>query len=416
MRKCDERQFAFAWDGVASTLHMNETPIIDSFLATVVRAVRANVPAPWSLPSHSNWETAWRRIEFHGIPFLLHTQSQLLADWPAQLLARIEEEARLVGLWEATHHKAVSALVEELARAGIPSVIMKGTALAYSLHDQPATRRRGDTDLIIYPGDKSRTRNVMEKLGWYRKQDPHGLYYQEGWLHDAANFFRHSIDLHWDVSDAPILQRCLPIGEFFADKTAMPRLGPGAFRPNFALMILHAAINQKTHAQFGYASEAGRLTHPRRLIWSIDFDLLINQLQPSDWERLYTHCERHAVGPLVAEALRGMVDDLHSQLPADTLARLDAKPLDPALSDYLSNTDKLSLFWTDLRTAGSMGERLRLLKMCAFPPRWHLLEKYPSATAWATMALQGRLLLETAQRAVWPNRLEKRPPERTKSE
>ncbi|MEP0391123.1 MAG: nucleotidyltransferase family protein [Erythrobacter sp.] len=379
---------------------MNNAASIDDFLAHGLRALRAGEAAPWAKEGSTGWETVWSRIEYHGIAFLLNVHVNQLDKWPEELLARMAEEARLIALWETTHHHALSKVLDGLSKASIEATVMKGTALAYSLHDEPATRRRGDTDLLIQPKDQARTRTVLQELGWYRKEDPHGLYYQEGWLHDAAGFFIHSIDLHWEPSDRPVLQGILPLSEFFTDRRPVPRLHPAAFRPHPALMILHATINQKWHALHGYHSESGRLTSQRRLIWSVDLALLSQSMTDADWRKLEEHCNAHGVGALVAEALRGMQIDLEGSVPEASLAALEARPLDPILAAYFANPDSLSQFRIDLKKSRSLGQKASLVMTRAFPPREHLLEKYPSATKWPTALLQGRLLLETAGRAV----------------
>ena len=379
---------------------MSDTDSIDEFLAGTLRAVRAQSASSWALGLDASWKQVWARIEYHGVAFLLNTHAELLHDWPNDLLGRMTEEARLIALWETTHLKAVSEVIEALDQTGVETVLMKGTALAYSLHEEPATRRRGDTDLLIHPEDLTRTREILQSLGWYRKEDPHGLYYQEGWLHDAAGFFVHAIDLHWEPSDRPVLQAMLPLKAFYADRRPVPRFHEAAHRPGPGLMILHATINQKWHALHGYHSESGRLASPRRLIWSVDLDLLCQSMEQSDWAWLETHCATHGVGSLVAEALEGMQHDLGNQISADSLTALKAIPLDDTLAEYFANSDSLTQFWIDLRKANSLKKKSNLIRTRALPPREHLLEKYPSATRWPTALLQGRLLIETAGRAV----------------
>lgn len=379
---------------------MNDVQPIDDFLASSLRLVRSGQDASWSLAESSTWERTWDRIEYHGIAFLFNSHRSHLKSWPTPLLERMVEEARLIALWETTHRQALVQIIGALSDAGINTVLMKGTALAYSLHEEPATRRRGDTDLLIKPKDLGKTRKVLQRLGWYRREDPHGLYYQEGWLHDAAGFFIHSIDLHWEPSDRPVLQEILPLSAFFADRRAMPELHPSAFRPDPALMILHATINQKWHALHGYHSESGKLTSPRRLIWSVDLWLLCQGMNDKDWLRLESQCEVQGVGALVAEALRGMELDLHEIAPDAAMARLEACSLGPALANYFANPDSLTQFWIDLRASDSFRKKTSLILVRAFPPREHLLEKYPAAAKWPTVLLQGRLMLETAGRAL----------------
>ncbi len=379
---------------------MMDTSSVDGFLAEALRDLRAGKPFAWRTDFASDWQTVWSRIEFHGIPLILHEYADRLNTWPLPLLDRIAEEARLIVLWESTHRDAVANILEALNAAGIESVLMKGTALAYSFHDKPAARRRGDTDLLVRPENAARTREIFEKLGWYREKGPHGLYFQESWLLDTAGFFVHSIDLHWEPSDRAVLHSVLPIGEFFSQRKPIPRFGEGAFRPSIATMIMHAVTNQKWHAQHGYQAENGRLSSAKRLIWSVDFDLMVANMQDEDWDQLTSHCAREGAGPLVAEALRGAQQDLGTHLPAQPLAKLEQGQLNPDLHTYFTSRDSLTQFWLNLRRTRGLSNKAQLLMTRGLAPRDHLIKKYPAASGWPTFLLQGRLVIETAGRAI----------------
>ncbi len=377
---------------------MIDTPDIDKFLAAAVRAIRAGEPARWKTDADAAWSDVWTRIEYHGIPLLLHRRVELLDAWPQPLLERMAEEARLMVLWETTHHDAICTLLRELNASNIASVIMKGTALAYGFHDAPPIRRRGDTDLLIRPRDKEQTRATLKKLGWYRKPDPHGLNYQEGWLHNAAGFFVHALDLHWEPSERAVLHSVLPLDLFFSTKQPLPEFCKDTFRPDNATMVLHGAINQKWHAMHGYDAEKARLASPSRLIWMVDFDLLVRSMTDDDWAILTRHCTRERTGPLVAEALRGAQRDLGAVLPESHLAELEAYPIAPDILTYFTKLDGLSQFWLDLRKTRGVRAKAHLIRSRALPPRQHLMEKYPSAQNWPTAILQARLMIETAGR------------------
>lgn len=372
---------------------------MDGFLANALRDVRGAKPAAWLESARTNWTAVWSRIEFHGIPLLLHSHAALLDAWPKALLDRIAEEARLIVLWETTHRDAVSTILSALGKVGIESVLMKGTALAYAFHSEPAARRRGDTDLLVRPENAERTRAIFSELGWYRDEGPHGLYYQETWLHDAAGFFVHSIDLHWEPSDRAVLHSVLPIDNFFSNKQPIARFSDGAFRPSIPTMIMHAVTNQKWHAQHGYQAEDGRLSSPRRLIWSVDFDLLTASMTGNDWDELIAHCTREGAGQLVAEALRGAQNDLGTQLPSERIEQLEQIPLHPDLHTYFTSTDSLTQFWLNLRRTKGASKKGQLLITRGLAPRDHLIKKYPAAHKWPTFLLQGRMMVETAARA-----------------
>ncbi|MEE4207885.1 MAG: nucleotidyltransferase family protein, partial [Parvularcula sp.] len=282
---------------------MSDTPSIDRYLEGVLRAIlKGEEVPPWSRVAE-DWITVWSRIDYHGIAFVLHHSKDQLTDWPELLLARMEEECRLLALWEATHRLCVAKAIEALATAQIPSVIMKGTALAYLVHDEPAARRRGDSDLLIKPEALARARTILSDLGWRRQENTTGIYNQETWHHDAAEYFEHAIDLHWSPLDRPGLQRLLPIDEIFYESKALPAFNEHAFRPSLPAMVIHATVNQCMHAQYGYFAESGRVRSSQRLIWSLDFALMGACMEEAGWARLVDDCCRKGIGPLVGHAL-----------------------------------------------------------------------------------------------------------------
>ena len=316
------------------------------------------------------------------------------------MIAAIADEARVVSLWESTHATAVAQLIDALDSAGIESVLMKGTALAYSVHEEPAARRRGDSDLLVRPDDLEQARLIFEANGWDRAEGPHGVSYQEAWLHKTATHFEHAIDLHWEPSDSAVIQKALTLHDFFDHKRPLPRLSDKAWRSDLAVTMIHETINQKWHISHGYLTEEGKISGARRLIWSVDFDVMSGAMNGADWERLLKLCEARKFGPLVAQALRGAESDLGTIVPEERVRQLEQMPLDPAIAAFFETTDKLSEFWLNLRSARGWGERVRMLRQRAFPSRDYLLDKYPQAGGWPTPFLQGRLMVETAGRVL----------------
>ena len=241
------------------------------------------------------------------------------------MIAAIADEARVVSLWESTHAAAVAKLIDALDSAGIESVLMKGTALAYSVHEEPAARRRGDSDLLVRPDDLEQARLIFEANGWDRAEGPHGVSYQEAWLHKTATHFEHAIDLHWEPSDSAVIQKALTLHDFFDHKRPLPRLSDKAWRSDLAVTMIHETINQKWHISHGYLTEEGKISGARRLIWSVDFDVMSGAMNGADWERLLKLCEARKFGPLVAEALRGAESDLGTIVPEERVGQLEQR-------------------------------------------------------------------------------------------
>lgn len=305
-----------------------------------------------------------------------------------------------MALWEATHRSALSQLLDRLGSAGIETVLMKGTAIAYALYPDPAARRRGDSDLLVQPSDLERVRTILAACGWYRNDDPHGLTHQEGWLFDAGGAFIHALDLHWESSDRSALQEILTREDLFASREPLTALAPFAFRAEIPLTIIHEAMNQAWHQARGYWTEQGRIKGSRRLIWSVDFALMTQSLDDAGWKRLVDLCATRGIGPLVSRTLQSAAVDLCTPLPEQALQMLATQPEDKSITAYFEASDDLDEFLLKLRHASGWGQRLQMIRERGFPPAHHLRTKYPKQANWPTPLLQVRLLFETAGRVV----------------
>ncbi|WP_330661876.1 nucleotidyltransferase family protein [Erythrobacter sp.] len=378
---------------------MSDAATIDPFLSETLRALRSGM-APPAFLNEVEHEAYWARIDFHGIAYLLHERREALSDWPQDLGDRIAEEARLLALWEATHHKTVAQVVEALSRAGIDNVILKGTALAYSVHEIPAARRRGDTDLLVEPSALDDARKIFAGLGWERRERPAGIYHQESWQTGTPGVFEHTIDLHWQVVDRPFLQRLLPSSAAWRDRAALTRFSEHAQRPDIATMIIHAVLNQAMHEQNGYFAEAGRMRGKLRLIWSVDLALLAEKCEGGGRDRLLHDCRERGISPMIGQAL-AMAGEVGAPTSLQALVdELESAPLAPEVADFFTSQDTIGHFLADLRAASGIATKARLITARAIPSRRHLVGKYPLSRSWPTVLLRLRHLVELARRLV----------------
>ena len=377
---------------------------IDTFLVRTLRSIRAGRTGDWPGTdiavdvADDPLRAIWGRIEYHGIATFLQSHLSLLPDWPERITDRITDEARLISLWEATHGAAISDLIGRLCENELESVVLKGTALAYWLYDDPAARRRGDTDLLIHPRDLKAVRAILTREGWSRRGGSHGINYQENWQKITAGGFEHSVDLHWAVTDSPVLWGVLDRDDCFVHSCPLSRLHPMALRPDAAFMAMHAAINRKWHALHGYRAEDGKVMGSYRLVWSVDFDLLAREMTDADWHRLVALCRENETGPLIAEPLRAAQVDLQTPLPEARMEQLEDHEMAASLARYFTESDAASAFLIDFRAAPNWRHRWRMLRSRIFAPRDHILGKYPDQRHWPMPVLRARLLLQAAVR------------------
>lgn len=329
-----------------------------------------------------------QRASFHGITVLLGRASEMLSLWPEPVADALRHEMRLAALWEELHRTQIAAVIEYFAATEIEAMLLKGTALAYLYYDDPAMRRRGDTDLLIHPHDLAAARKALTQRGCIRREDPAGLVFQETWLIDCGAQMMHSIDLHWQPSDRPVLQKTLAPARFWDSRVPVPRLSPHAAAPTAELMLVHGAINQAWHSARGYNVEDDRVTGGRRLIWAVDYLYLTDGFDAAQWGSFADFCESTDAAAIVHSALDGAQRDIGLAVPADVMDRLGSARTASAGLTYITDPGVIRDFWRDLRAADNLLVRGRLIKGMLFAPRAHLVTKYPDRAHWPTGLLQ----------------------------
>src|SRR5688572_29743832 len=69
-------------------------------------------------------------------------------DWPQEICDALARETRLRTARELLRQQELISVLDVLSAEDIDPILLKGTALAYSLYDSPASRPRIDTDLL----------------------------------------------------------------------------------------------------------------------------------------------------------------------------------------------------------------------------------------------------------------------------
>jgi putative nucleotidyltransferase-like protein len=89
-----------------------------------------------------------------------------VCDWPEDIREALARETRAQTARELLRQNELISVLDVLAADGIDPILLKGTALAYSLYDNPASRPRVDTDLLIRGNDVDHVRRAMARHGY----------------------------------------------------------------------------------------------------------------------------------------------------------------------------------------------------------------------------------------------------------
>lgn len=361
----------------------------DCLCAAALRGETAAWPRQAQTPEAL--DTLHRRLHFHGIAGLLFARRDLLKDWPDALLVLMRNESMVRAMWEMRHKLLLAEVIATLHAADVRSLVLKGTAYAYSLYPEPAQRFRGDTDLLVAAGDLAPARTVLKRLGWQRPGGAPGpfgpMHYQELWqYHDRAGL-THDIDLHWEVTNSRALRSVLETEQVLAEARALPGLSPHALRAEPVTALIHRAINRAAHAQSGYFSIDQLEYDPDRLLWAVDLDLLARSLSSREWQSLAERAVTAGIAPIMRDALGFAQANLHTGVPDGIIDALAHAARDTPATRFLTPGGNLLPLLADLKATSGFRARTRFLLARALPSATHMRRKYPDRATWPLLGL-----------------------------
>lgn len=370
---------------------MSHQPI-DTFLADCVKACLAGAalpPWPFAVADDAG-ERAAERIKFHGIALLLAQGAHALAGWPASTVAAVRDEARAQALWEASHRSAIIRLVSAFRAAGITAAAMKGTALAYGLYDDPAFRRRGDTDLYLPGASRSLARKVLRHCGFAPAGDRRPT--QEPWSITAHDIFVHEVDIHWRLNDSLAVSRALDKLRCETRFAALPRLAPDTIALSGIDNMILTCVNRALHRTFGYFVEHDRVADGDRLIWAVDIKLVTDRFADADWTMLAQLAAASGTTRLVHSGLAFADGALGLALPRGLIESLAGQDGKDSVEDYVTTRSGMGRFLRDFAAATSPGELRDLAMLQLWPGEGAMTRWYPDAGEHPLWALRLRRL------------------------
>jgi hypothetical protein len=207
---------------------------------------------------------------------------------PQHLVSHLHDHFQANWLRNRLALQAFLHVEASLSEADIPTLVLKGLALANTVYDHPALRQFGDVDFLI-PGDRvSRAREILERADYRPIYPPNMLcdpksqrltrnqeaiyleYYHEITLQSPDELLQ--LDLHWNL-----LPRHYPIGpdpEAIWTSSRITMLGG---RPIRMLSTEHQILHTCIHAtKDGW----------RKLKWVVDLDRIVRADGRIDWEHL----------------------------------------------------------------------------------------------------------------------------------
>lgn len=344
----------------------------------ICAALRGENPAwPWADHSAAIADLD-SQVAFHGVPALLYS-CLASGDWPSTVVQNLRARAVQQAMWELRHQQVLARTLAALDEIDVQPVLIKGTALAYSLYADPVLRTRADTDLIIPMDAKDRVHGLLTSLGFERSLAVSGEFvsYQASYTCDTADGASHTLDLHWKINNSELLSRLFTYDELWRDAAPLPQLCPDALGASQVHALLVACMHRSTHKQNPYYVNGEPHHDADRLIWLYDIHLLAGRFNIREWDELVRLAGEKGLRAVCLEGMRHAQACFHTQYPEAVLEALAKRGLGTAepAARYLAG-GRLRQQWMDFAALGSFARQLQWLRELFFPPAVYMQSKY----------------------------------------
>ena len=350
---------------------------------------------PWSTPGMSPGEIlrACRDADLTGLVSERLRRLPERCGWPEEIREGLARDSRAQAATELLRREELMVVLDQLAAAGIDPILLKGTALAYTVYPAPSSRPRLDTDVLIRRSHVDRVRRVMEDAGYSAAPYCGGeLLFCQFPLEKRGRFgLVHAFDFHWKISTQTVFAGLLTFEEVSARSTPVPGLGAHArtLSPPDALLL--ACVHPVMHHR-----NAGSL------LWMYDIHLLASALSERDFERFAALAVARQVAEICAHQLDTAARCLGTRVPASALRTMTAiERREPSAVYLRPNRRWIDELFSSVRGLPKWSERLRLVREVVFPSPAYMLKTHGLAWSFGAVTRLPILYLRRISSGGW---------------
>jgi len=307
-----------------------------------------------------------REHEVEGLCFERLSKLDSTAGWPRQVWEELSDAARTRAAEELLRKAEIRRVVAALADAGIRPILLKGTPLAYTVYDSPASRPRADTDVIVSGADVEAARQVMRSLSYVETVQCHELLSQFEVQRCDRFGVIHAFDVHWSISTQPVFAGLLTYDALLLRAVAVPALGESAVAPCRVDALLLSCVHPAMHHR-----------NDERLLWILDIHLLASGLSPAELDEFEALARMKKVVAICRRGLQQAQAVFGTLVAADLIGRLKRTAGPEPSAAYLASERR----WhhetiASLRALPRLGDRARLVREVLLPSPGYMLGAY----------------------------------------
>lgn len=322
-----------------------------------------------------------RACNDHDVTGLVDERLRALAedgDWPRDVRQAVAERTRARAAVELLRRRELNAVLDVLAAERIYPVVLKGTALAYSLYDNPASRPRIDTDLLIRRNEVDTVRRVMARNGYSSPVycDGELLFGQFPSTKTDAFGVAHACDFHWKISTQAIFADLLSFDEISSDAIPLPSIAAHARAAGPVHGLLLACVHPVMHHR-----------SVESLIWTYDIHLLASRISARDLDRFVEVAVARGVSAICAHQLAAARHRFGTSISDRAIARLSVRPHEPSAAYLRTGRRWHDELVSNVRGLPRWADRVRLLREVMLPGPAYMLKAYRLPSSFLSAAL-----------------------------
>jgi hypothetical protein len=329
--------------------------------------------------------------EAHGVQCLLGRALQRRKPEGSvsdDLLAGLEAIVRYEQGIELVRGGELRRLVDRFRAAGIPALLFKGAALAYTHYPFPFLRPRFDTDFLIRPLDRTAAAELLGALGYnsVNAVERDAIFTQRMFRKPCAGRVVHMLDLHWRISNRPLFRDTLSFDELESGAVPIAAVGPGAKTPCAVHSLLLASVHPVAHHHCDWW-----------LIWLYDIFLLGHGLSSQEWREFLELAAARKVSYLCKEAFRLVSRYFGTPVwlrESGVLEIPQQRRVEEPSAAYLNGERNARHdLMLDLNAMQGLREKSRLLAAHSFPDVRYMRAAYGTSGSAGIIAAYGRRII-----------------------
>lgn len=323
-----------------------------------------------------DWQAVCELARAGGLAPLLHDALRGCEWLPGAAAGCLQDAYHETAVFAGLMSVELNRVLQVLADAGLPAIVLKGAALGHTLYGNPALRPMTDLDLLLRQPDVPAAVAALKGCGYQSTvaevRPGHTLEFENELVLRSPGTPSLAVELHWRLLDSPFYQAQIDEGWFW--QTAQP-----------ARIAETDSLVLGTEANILHLSAHYVLHHKAQGIrWICDLAGLVEQSAAGgaiDWRLVLSKATGFRLVASVQLVLQQLTTDWQSPVSEDVVRaalRLPVSEEEQRVVRWMLSERRpvVQRFWADLAGMSGWRQRASFLLANLFPSPAYMVERY----------------------------------------